>query len=142
MKRRIALAVLGLIVISSIAEGTHWLLLTKDKDTETYMDRDSFNISSGIRRPKVWIKYKYNQPHEENISHQVVFVEYDCEVKKKRAHQLSTYFNTGAIKSWDKSQHIKPNPYEWRNIGPDSTNEAELHSICGSYEILQEEKTK
>jgi hypothetical protein len=98
MRKQIIIVFLGLLLISTVAEGTNWVFISEsEKGSTWYVDKESIKeISKNIVRE--WVKRIPKPPNPENLSYALTYSERNCKENKTNILQISDYYNDGTKK--------------------------------------------
>ncbi len=135
--RKIILATIALVLLSSVGYGADWKLIGTSWETDYYYDPQSVQLlSKDIVR--VWMKKSYGEkrvqeyikgigPEFKELSYDESLIEFDCSENKNRLLTFSYYNQDGGVIST-----FTPDPSSWNFIVPDSILEALFNIVCGS----------
>ena len=136
MRKRILklfLFICSLLVVSTSAEGTDWMLITKSKDgnQSVFIDKESIRRTSRLADKdiiRVWGKIVYKEPEPYNskyISYSLKHYEWYCDVKSLRIIQLFYYYTDGT-----NEPEFDPKLRQWNKVESDTIEGVLYKYLC------------
>jgi hypothetical protein len=123
MIRRIILIIFSIcLLIPSAALSEHWELIF-EQDNNKYFFAPSQMIHSSDGKIKVWVKTLYFPPIDNLLTHEEIYVEYDC--KEGKFRNLKTTFYLANEKVETDSEKT-----EWIPAVPDTADNKRLKMLC------------
>jgi hypothetical protein len=136
MRKRILklfLFICSIVVVSTSAEGTDWIPITKSKDgnQSVFIDKESIRRTSRLADKdiiRVWGKIVYKQPEPYNskyISYSLKHYEWYCDEKSLRIIQLFYYYTDGTNES-----EFDPKLRQWNKVESDAIEDVIYKYLC------------
>jgi len=136
MRKRILklfLFICSLLVVSTSAEGTDWMLITKSKDgnQSIFIDKESIRRTSRFADKdiiRVWGKIVYKEPEPYNskyISYSLKHYEWYCDEKSLRIIQLLHYYTDGT-----NEPEFDPKLRQWNKVESDTIEDVIYKYLC------------
>ncbi len=122
MKKTLIAIIFLLVFVSAKAEGANWELVTSNEDYSISIDKGS--IKRSLKNTvSALVKLQYQKPNANKVNFLLSYSEYDCNWKKYKIIQATTYYSDGTNRSETLNKI-------WENIVPDSFGDKVIKHIC------------
>lgn len=137
MKRSILFILLGFVLLTAIAEGEDWVLITQNQDNkfQLLVDQDSIKHLPG-NIIKALVRYEYVKPssgkriydcrkcnQDKILSHTIISEEIDCNVRKLRSLDLTEHYI-------DSAPYMEQMDEAWKDASAGSIDEILINYLC------------